>query len=44
MGIGMVLMVEPSDVDEVRADLRARGEESWVIGALEAGRGAVRWA
>jgi phosphoribosylformylglycinamidine cyclo-ligase len=43
MGIGMVLLVEADEAPQVRERLRARGEETVIIGRLEAGVGQVRW-
>jgi phosphoribosylformylglycinamidine cyclo-ligase len=43
MGIGMVLVVRPGDVEAVRGELTARGEESWLLGDVVAGSGKVRW-
>jgi phosphoribosylformylglycinamidine cyclo-ligase len=43
MGIGMVLLVDPGEVEAVRASLSGRGEETLVLGRVEAGRGVVRW-
>jgi phosphoribosylformylglycinamidine cyclo-ligase len=37
MGIGMVAIVRPADVDSVLAGLRAAGEEAWVAGEIVAG-------
>lgn len=37
MGIGMVLVVAPQDVEAVKADLMARGEKVFEIGRLEKG-------
>lgn len=42
MGIGMVLMVNPEDVEQVQAELKALGESVWDLGAIEAGTGMVR--
>ena len=47
MGIGMVLLVEPSAASEVEAHLRARGESPVRIGRLEPAKGQegeVRWS
>lgn len=41
MGIGMVLAVDPADVDKTMAALREAGEESYVIGSIEAGEKGV---
>jgi phosphoribosylformylglycinamidine cyclo-ligase len=46
MGIGMVLLVEPSALDGVEAHLRSQGETPVRIGRLEPAKGAegeVRW-
>jgi len=37
MGIGMILVVSPSEVEAVRHDLTARGETSYVIGHVTKG-------
>jgi phosphoribosylformylglycinamidine cyclo-ligase len=37
MGIGMVLVVSPSDVKQIQDDLSARGEASFVIGQVTQG-------
>jgi phosphoribosylformylglycinamidine cyclo-ligase len=44
MGVGMLLFVEPSDLEAVCAGLAAAGEAPRVIGAVEPGSGRVRWA
>ena len=44
MGVGMVLILDPSEVDAVRANLASRGETTWVIGRTAPGSGVVRWA
>jgi phosphoribosylformylglycinamidine cyclo-ligase len=43
MGIGMVLVVEPEQVDAVCADLEARGEPVVRLGETAEGTGVVRW-
>ncbi|HTF87915.1 MAG TPA: phosphoribosylformylglycinamidine cyclo-ligase [Planctomycetota bacterium] len=43
MGIGMVLILDPDQVDSLRAQLAAAGEPTWIIGRTEAGQGIVRW-
>ena len=43
MGLGLVLIVDPSRVDEVRAAAEAAGEETFVVGRIEAGTGVVRY-
>ena len=37
MGIGMVLAVDPADVEKTRAALEAAGEVSYVIGEIAEG-------
>jgi len=37
MGIGMILVVSPSDVKQIQDDLSARGEASFVIGQVTQG-------
>lgn len=41
MGIGMVLAVDPVDVDKTMEALREAGEECYVIGSIEAGEKGV---
>ena len=41
MGIGMVLAVDPADVDKTMEALREAGEECYVIGSVEAGEKGV---
>lgn len=41
MGIGMVLAVDPADVDKTMEALRKAGEECYVIGSIEAGEKGV---
>ncbi len=43
MGVGMVVVVAESEVEGVMAELKAAGEEPWVMGRTEAGTG-VRYA
>ncbi len=44
MGIGLILVVAPEHVDQVRASLRDAGEaNAVVIGGIEAGTGGVRY-
>jgi phosphoribosylformylglycinamidine cyclo-ligase len=43
MGVGMVAVVAADRADGVVGDLRARGEEAWILGSVEAGEG-VRYA
>jgi phosphoribosylformylglycinamidine cyclo-ligase len=41
-GIGMVVVVGPSDVDAALAHLKASGETAWIIGGVGSGsRGVV---
>jgi phosphoribosylformylglycinamidine cyclo-ligase len=44
MGVGMVLFVDPDELDGVLARLRAAQADPFVIGRVEAGQGRVRWA
>ncbi len=44
MGVGMVLIVDPAEVQAVTAHLAAVDEPATVIGRLVAGEGQVRWA
>lgn len=39
MGIGFVIIVHPQDVDSLRDQLRAAGEESFIIGEVTPGEG-----
>jgi phosphoribosylformylglycinamidine cyclo-ligase len=41
MGVGMVAIVPPADVDRTMALLKARHVESWVLGELVAGTGSA---
>ena len=43
MGIGLVLIVDPSRVDDVRAAAEAAGETTYIVGRIEAGTGIVRY-
>ena len=43
MGVGMVLLVDPEDEDDVRTSLAERGEACHRIGDVRAGTGQVRW-
>ena len=43
MGVGMIVLVAPEDVDSVLAGLRRADGPAWVMGEVEAGEG-VRWA
>jgi phosphoribosylformylglycinamidine cyclo-ligase len=44
LGIGMIAVVPPAEVDAVRAAATAAGVETWVIGAVRAGNRDVRFA
>ena len=37
MGLGMVLALDPADVDKAVTALKAAGEEAYVVGSVEAG-------
>jgi phosphoribosylformylglycinamidine cyclo-ligase len=41
MGVGMVVICAPSDVEFVRSAASAAGSASWILGALKPGSGAV---
>lgn len=41
MGIGMVLAVDPSDVDKTLEAVKAAGEDAYIIGKVEAGEKGV---
>ncbi|HBV46405.1 MAG TPA: phosphoribosylformylglycinamidine cyclo-ligase, partial [Eubacterium sp.] len=41
MGIGLVLAVDPADVDTVMAAVKSAGETPYVIGSIEAGEKGV---
>ena len=43
MGLGLILIVDPERVDEVLDAISAAGEEPFVVGRLEAGKGIVRY-
>jgi phosphoribosylformylglycinamidine cyclo-ligase len=42
MGLGLVAILAPSDVEQARAVLSGRGLESWVVGGIERGSGEAR--
>jgi phosphoribosylformylglycinamidine cyclo-ligase len=44
MGVGMVLCIEPDEIQAALAALRAAGETPFAIGRVERGTGLVRWA
>ena len=41
MGLGMILALEPEDVDKAIEAIRAAGEEAYVVGRVEAGEKGV---
>ena len=41
MGIGMMLAVDPADVDKAMEAIRAAGEVPYVVGEIEAGEKGV---
>ena len=41
MGLGMVLALDPSDVDKAVAAIEAAGEAAYVVGKVEAGEKGV---
>lgn len=41
-GIGMVLCVDPSDVEKTLTILEQQGEQAWIIGQIEAGGNGTR--
>ena len=41
MGLGMVLAVDPADVEKTLSAIRAAGEEAYVVGSCEAGEKGV---
>ena len=43
MGLGLVLIVDPMRVEEVRAAAEEAGEKTFVVGCVEAGSGIVRY-
>lgn len=43
MGLGLVLIVDPTRVDEVRAAAEEAGEKTFVVGRIEKGSGIVRY-
>ncbi|HIT44869.1 MAG TPA: phosphoribosylformylglycinamidine cyclo-ligase [Candidatus Aphodovivens excrementavium] len=44
MGLGMILLVDPAQVDAVMDNLRAAGEDPVVVGKVVPGTGVVRYA
>ncbi len=43
MGVGLVLLVEPGDVEQVLTRLKASGEEAWVLGSVDGAGEGVAW-
>ena len=43
MGLGLVLIVDPDRVDEVRAAVEEAGEKAYVVGRIGKGTGVVRY-
>lgn len=41
MGLGMILAVDPADVDKTMEALKAAGETPYVVGSAEAGEKGV---
>ena len=41
MGLGMVLAVDPADVDKTMEAIKAAGETPYVVGRIEAGEKGV---
>ena len=41
MGLGMILAVDPADVDKTMEALKAAGETPYVVGSVEAGEKGV---
>ena len=41
MGLGMVLAVDPADVDKTLEAIKAAGEEGYIVGSVEAGEKGV---
>jgi phosphoribosylformylglycinamidine cyclo-ligase len=44
LGIGLIVALPPSGVDSAQAQARQAGVETWVIGEIRQGAGAVRFA
>ncbi|MGN0436906.1 MAG: phosphoribosylformylglycinamidine cyclo-ligase [Lachnospiraceae bacterium] len=42
MGLGMVLAIDPADVDKTIKALEATGDKAWVVGKVEAGEKGVK--
>jgi phosphoribosylformylglycinamidine cyclo-ligase len=43
LGVGMVLVVREAEAEALVAELQGKGEAAWLLGALEAGQGRVRY-
>jgi phosphoribosylformylglycinamidine cyclo-ligase len=43
LGVGLIAVCRPGDVAAVRGAARSAGDETWEIGGVVAGSGAVRW-
>jgi len=43
LGIGMLAVVEPGEVDAVTRSLTAAGETVWTLGEIVAGDRGVEW-
>jgi len=43
LGVGLIAVCAPSDAEAVRAAARSAGVETWLIGRVVQGAGAVRW-
>ena len=41
MGIGMMLALDPADVEKTMAALKEAGEEAYIVGKVEAGEKGV---
>ena len=41
MGIGMMLALDPADVDKAMEAMKAAGEEPYIVGKIEAGEKGV---
>ena len=44
MGLGMILLVDPAQVDAVMANLRESGEDPTIVGKVTSGTGVVQYA
>ena len=44
MGLGMILLVDPAQVDAVMANLRESGEDPTIVGKVTPGTGVVQYA